>query len=62
MILLSSKILNVRNIRIIKKLSQNVKSRIPIRLSKFLVVLCTPTGAFSNTKKSCFEPLFFRVG
>ena len=45
-----------------KSLSQNVKSRIPIRVSKFLTLLCTPTGAFNVTKKSCFGHPFLRSG
>ena len=43
-------------------LSQNTKSRIPIRVSKFSTLSCTPMGAFNFTKKSCFDYTFSGSG
>ena len=45
-----SKILDFKNNKLKKKSSQNSKSRTPIRLSKFLTLLCTPTSTFNVTK------------
>ena len=52
----------IATLKINKNLSQNVKSRIPIRVSKFLTLLCTPTGAFNVAKKPCFGHPFLRSG